>query len=92
MGNEKKNWKLVWSDEFDAPEINRDYWNFELGYVRNNELQKYVDTPENSYIEDGCLVIEAIKTDDPDCPYTASERTIPLTKITTWLLKPRNFT
>jgi hypothetical protein len=46
MGNPKKNWKLVWSDEFDAPEINRDYWNFEHGYVRNNELQKYVDTPE----------------------------------------------
>ena len=52
MGNPKKNWKLVWSDEFDAPEINRDYWNFEHGYVRNNELQKYVDTPENAYIKD----------------------------------------
>lgn len=72
MGNQKKNWKLVWSDEFDSPEINKENWGFELGYIRNNELQKYTDDPKNAYIEDGCLVIEAIKTDEPDCPYTSA--------------------
>ena len=63
---------LVWSDEFDGKELNRDVWTYEIGYIRNNELQYYTDSPENAYLEDGCLVIEAKKTDDPDRPYTSA--------------------
>ena len=55
MGNQKKNWKLVWSDEFDSPEINKDNWGFELGYVRNNELQKYTDDPKNAILKTAVL-------------------------------------
>lgn len=67
-----KDYKLVWSEEFDGPEIDRSTWGYELGYVRNNELQEYVDAPENSYIEDSCLVIKSIKTGDPERPYTSA--------------------
>ncbi len=67
-----KDYKLVWSDEFDGPEIDRNTWGYEIGYVRNNELQDYTDAPENSYIENGCLVIESIKTGDPKRPYTSA--------------------
>src|ERR1700689_1772002 len=52
------NWKLVWSDEFDtngAP--NPANWNYERGFVRNNELQWY--QPENAFCTNGLLVIEA---------------------------------
>ena len=63
---------LVWSDEFDGTEINRDDWSYEIGYIRNNELQYYTDSPENAYIEDGCLVIEAKETGDAERPYTSA--------------------
>ena len=49
---------LVWSDEFDrdgAPDPKK--WGYELGFVRNRELQWY--TPENARQADGLLIIEA---------------------------------
>ena len=51
-------WKLVWSDEFntDGPP-NPANWNFERGFVRNQELQWY--QPENATCANGMLVIEA---------------------------------
>jgi len=51
-------WKLVWSDEFNtngAPSPAN--WNYERGFVRNNELQWY--QPENAFCTNGLLVIEA---------------------------------
>ncbi len=59
-------YNLLWSDEFDGPVLNEDNWNVELrepGWT-NNELQAYVDTPENVFIKDGCLVLKAIETVD----------------------------
>ena len=50
-------WKLVWSDEFNtngAP--NPTNWNYERGFVRNDELQWY--QPENAFCTNGLLVIE----------------------------------
>ena len=68
----RDDYKLVWSEEFDGSEIDRNTWRFEEGYVRNNELQCYCDSPENAYLEDSCLVIKSIKTDDEKCPYTSA--------------------
>ena len=52
---------LVWSDEFDGPEINSNNWTFEIGTGNwgwgNNELQYYQE--ENTSIIDGNLVVEA---------------------------------
>ena len=48
---------LVWADEFDddgRPDPNN--WNYENGFVRNDELQWY--RPENARCENGLLVIE----------------------------------
>lgn len=63
---------LVWSDEFDGPEIDLTKWSFEIGDGcdrpdslcgwGNNELQYYTDRPENAFINDeGHLVIKSIK-------------------------------
>jgi beta-glucanase (GH16 family) len=58
-----QDWRLVWSDEFDAgtlPDPAR--WNFQVGGGGwgNQELQYYTDArPENARIENGLLVIEA---------------------------------
>lgn len=61
---EVSEYKLVWEDNFDGTELNRNDWNYEKhqpGWV-NNELQEYTDSTDNIYIEDGNLVIKAIKT------------------------------
>lgn len=54
-------WDLVWQDEFNGPELDRNNWTPEIGGTGwgNNELQFYTDRPENVRIEDGQLVIEA---------------------------------
>jgi beta-glucanase (GH16 family) len=56
-------WKLVWSDEFDKPgPPDPAKWEYEEGFVRNNEQQFYTrGRTENARIEDGLLIIEARK-------------------------------
>lgn len=53
--------KLVWSDEFNYTGLpNPKKWAYEMGYVRNKELQYYtVERPENARVENGLLIIEA---------------------------------
>lgn len=56
--------RLAWSDEFDASELNTANWNFELGNNNgwgNNELEIYTNSAANVFIENGNLVIRAIK-------------------------------
>jgi len=51
-------YKLVWADEFNKEgQPDSANWNYEYGYVRNNELQWY--QPANAGCTDGFLVIEA---------------------------------
>jgi len=54
-------WTLSWADEFDAASINGAWWTHEIGGGGwgNNELEYYTNSPENSCIEDGNLIIEA---------------------------------
>ena len=59
---------LRWEDNFDGTELNRQDWNVELhepGWV-NNELQSYVDSPENIYLQDGSLVLKPVETKNAD--------------------------
>jgi beta-glucanase (GH16 family) len=56
-------WKLVWSDEFDRPGLpSSSKWNYETGFIRNNEAQYYLpNRQDNARVENGLLVIEARK-------------------------------
>lgn len=61
-----RGWKLVWSDEFNGangsaldaskwvPEVGADVWG-------NEELEYYTDRAQNLFIQDGALVIRAMK-------------------------------
>lgn len=65
---EYEGYTLVWHDEFEedgAP--NPKLWTFEKGFVRNKELQWY--QPENAYVENGNLVIEARRQEFPNPDY-----------------------
>ncbi len=59
-------YQLLWHDEFEGEELKSDIWTMELrdpGWT-NNEMQAYTDSPENIYVENGNLVLRAIKGAD----------------------------
>lgn len=59
-------WMLVWSDEFDGETLDPLKWRRQV--VRagrfNDEWQRYTDSVDNAYIDNGCLVIKAIHESD----------------------------
>ena len=68
-------YNLKWEDRFEGESLNRDDWNVELhdpGWV-NNELQSYVDSPENIYLQDGNLVLKPVEnvSEDGSVSYTS---------------------
>jgi beta-glucanase (GH16 family) len=70
---EKEKYKLVWSDEFNnkgRPDSTK--WNYERGFVRNEELQWYQS--ENAYCKKGCLLIEARRERKPNPNYVKASR------------------
>ena len=54
---------LVWSEEFDGPAIDTATWTYDVGGsgFGNAELQYYTARPENARIENGALVITALR-------------------------------
>lgn len=70
-------WKLVWSDEFNSNQIDRTKWNFALGGIGfgNNELEYYTDRPQNASVENGSLIIKAVKEPYMSCSYTSAKMT-----------------
>ena len=69
-----QNWQLVWSDEFDSTSLDLTSWTRETGGNGwgNNELEYYTDREENSYLEDGNLIIKAIQESYGDRSYTSA--------------------
>lgn len=77
-GTTESDWTLVWSDEFISNEIDPEKWTYDIGNWMvdengkgispgwgNNELEYYTDSPENSFIREGNLVIKAKKERRP---------------------------
>jgi len=64
----------VWSDEFDTSGLpDSTKWGYEIGKIRNNELQYYTSNrEENARIEDSVLIIEARKEQFEDAEYTSA--------------------
>ena len=59
-------WKLDWSDEFEADTIDKNNWNFQVEAAGrfNDEWQRYTNSSNNAYIENKHLVIKAIHESD----------------------------
>ena len=75
-------WELVWSDEFNYKGLpDKTKWDYEEGFVRNNESQYYTRArPENASVEGGVLIIECRKErfqpeNHPPVAYTAASLT-----------------
>ena len=54
---------LIWEDDFNGDHLDTSAWSYELGNIRNSELQVYTNRPENVYVENSNLVLKAIKED-----------------------------
>jgi len=69
----KKNWKLVWSDEFDHPGLpDSKKWGYEEGLVRNHEKEYYTKArKENIIVKNGFLYFTALKENYPNAAYLA---------------------
>lgn len=67
-------WNLVWNDEFNSENIDLSRWTHEIWgpYHVNNELQAYTNRPQNSYIEDGHLVIKGLQENYQGAEYTSA--------------------
>ena len=67
---------MIWADEFNTnglPDTSR--WSYDLGNNNgwgNNELQYYTNSPKNARIENGLLILEAIKEEMNGKQYTSS--------------------
>jgi beta-glucanase (GH16 family) len=77
---EEKKTQLVWSDEFDkAGEPDTTKWDYDLGDGcpngcgwGNNELEYYTKDSKNVRVENGMLVIEAVREEKEGKPYTST--------------------
>ena len=57
---ETKPWELVWSEEFEySGSPATENWDYEIGHVRNYEMQYYTDKLDNVRVEDGLCIITA---------------------------------
>lgn len=69
-------YKLVWSDEFSGDQLNTNYWTPEVGNGSygwgNNELEYYRGSPNNVFVSDGNLIIEARKESYGGFDYTSA--------------------
>ena len=59
---------LRWADEFSGTALNTNNWSYDIGDGcpsvcgwGNNELQYYTSSPDNVFVQDGCLIIESKK-------------------------------
>src|SRR2546427_13177060 len=57
-------WTLVWGDEFSGASVDPNNWTYDFGGGGwgNNELETYTSSPANAYVQNGELVIKAIRS------------------------------
>ena len=71
-----QSYKLIWSDEFDSTSVDLNKWTFEIGNNNNgwgnNELEYYTGRSNNAYLENGNLVIKALKESYGGKNYTSA--------------------
>ena len=75
-GDDDGGWVLVWSDEFNGPEIDESKWGYDIGTGDwgwgNGEAQYYTNNANNSFIENGNLVIQALLQNYGGANYTSA--------------------
>jgi beta-glucanase (GH16 family) len=69
-------WDLIWADEFNGPNIDNTKWSISNGASNvNQELEYYSNSANNVFIQNGCLVLRAIKENVGGRNYTSGKMT-----------------
>ncbi len=72
-------YERMWRDEFTGAALDTSIWNYNIGTGSsgwgNNELQYYTNRPENSYMDNGKLIIQARKESFSGSAYTSARLT-----------------
>jgi len=69
----KEGWSLFWHDEFDGDSLNTAYWTPEnIKWPYSGEEEYYTSRAENLKVENGNLVITALKEDYNGAQYTSA--------------------
>ncbi len=68
-------WKLSWNEEFNNGYIDTAVWNWNPAQNRNGELGYFTNRSQNSFMENGNLVIQSLKEDYMGSQYTSAELT-----------------
>ena len=58
------NYVTQWEESFSGDELNQDVWGYELGSIRGNEQQHYVNSKENVSLKNGNLILKITKRKD----------------------------
>lgn len=69
---------LAWNDEFSGTTLDLNNWNQELGNNNgwgNNELEYYTNSPKNTFVSNGNLIIEARKESISGFNYSSGRMT-----------------
>lgn len=61
LDNFLKDRVLIWEDDFDGNELDKNKWESLFGYYNANRYYMYKDVSKNAYCEDSCLVLKNIK-------------------------------
>ena len=63
LGEATDEWPIIWYEDFSSNSLNPNHWNLEYWESGryNNELQAYTPRLDNVYIEEGKLVIQALR-------------------------------
>lgn len=66
--------ELKWSDEFDGNAVDPAKWGYDLGGSGwgNNELEYYTNSPDNAYVGNGTLIIQAKQQNQGNRHYTSA--------------------
>ena len=68
-------YSLAWSDEFNGSSVNSANWSFESGNNNgwgNSELENYTNRPQNAFVSQGNLIIEARQENYQGNNYTSA--------------------
>lgn len=58
------NYVTQWEESFSGDELNQDIWGYELGSIRGNEQQHYVNSKDNVVLKDGNLILKITERKD----------------------------
>ena len=77
MEKSESNYEIIWQEDFDKSELDKDTWSYMPGTVGRSEQQNYTTSKSNVNVENGNLVLSVTKREKEESnPRKPNGRTI----------------